>query len=436
MPLNPELHNRQAGSGGVRRARHQGPVNVPGCNVEKNPSNTTYLVAFPCHGCPQTRSHMAVNSFHPIPIHPIIRRLPPSFSSVASLAGVGDTCSVRPNPIPIMPRNSCEPTLARQWELLKLIPRHRPGATARELCERLKNAGHEVTKRTVERDLPDLSIVFPLMCNDASVPYGWHWKPEISFDIPGIALAEAVSLGLLEDLLRQLVPPTFVTALEGRFNAAGDKLRSLPQNPYSKWTDLVRYLPPGLPFLPPIIQPGVLETVQEALLGRRQIRAVYHSAAASAAKIRVLHPLALIQQGTRSYLLAKSPDHANLIQYALHRFQSAELLAAPAKVPRGFSLDEFLAAGGAQFGQGASITLKATVSDELATILRETPLDASQTLVTRDERTTLTASVKDSWQLGFWLLSQGPAITVLKPVALRRKTIAMLTEALANYATQ
>jgi predicted DNA-binding transcriptional regulator YafY len=332
-----------------------------------------------------------------------------------------------------MPRNSREPTLARQWELLKLIPRHRPGATARELCERLKNAGHEVTKRTVERDLPELSIVFPLECNDVSMPYGWHWKRDISFDIPGIALAEAVSLGLLEDLLRQLVPPTFVTALEGRFNAASNKLRSMPQNRYTKWTDLVRYVQPGLPFLPPIIQPGVIETVQEALLGRKQLRAVYLSAGAIAAKERVLHPLALIQQGARSYLLAISKDRPGPIQYALHRFQAVELLAEPAKIPKGFSLDEFLAAGGAQFGQGATITLKATVADDLATILRETPISASQSLVSRDGTNTLTATVKDSWQLGFWLLSQGQAITVLKPAALRKRMIAMLTQTLARY---
>ncbi len=332
-----------------------------------------------------------------------------------------------------MPRNSREPTLARQWELLKLIPRHRPGMTARELCERLKHAGHEVTKRTVERDLPELSIVFPLECNDVSMPYGWYWKADASFDIPGIALAEAVSLGLLEDLLRQLVPPIFVTALEGRFNAASDKLRSLPQNPYTKWTDLVRYVQPGLPFLPPAIKAGVLETVQEALLGRRQLRAVYLSAGASAPKERILHPLALIQQGARSYLLASSCDHDGPIQYALHRFQSAELLAASAKIPRGFVLDEFLAAGGAQFGHGATITLKATVTDELATILRETPLATSQTLVTRDGTNTLTATVKDSWQLGFWLLSQGPAITVLKPATLRKRMIALLTQTLAGY---
>ena len=130
------------------------------------------------------------------------------------------------------------------------------------------------------------------------MPYGWYWKADASFDIPGIALAEAVSLGLLEDLLRQLVPPIFVTALEGRFNAASDKLRSLPQNPYTKWTDLVRYVQPGLPFLPPAIKPGVLETVQEALLGRRQLRAVYLSAGANAAKERILHPLALSRRFT------------------------------------------------------------------------------------------------------------------------------------------
>ncbi|MBN8459850.1 MAG: WYL domain-containing protein [Verrucomicrobia bacterium] len=332
-----------------------------------------------------------------------------------------------------MPRNSREPTLARQWELLKLIPGQRPGLTPRDLRERLAAAGHDVTKRTVERDLRELSVVFPLECNDTSIPFGWHWRADASFDIPGIALAEAVSLGLLEDLLGQLVPPAFTSALHGRFNAAADKLRGLSQNRYAKWSDLVRYVQPGMPFLPPAIHPGVLETIQEALLGRQQIRAVYHSVGASEARERVLHPLALIQQGARSYLLATSSDHHGPIQYALHRFQDATLLEKPTVIPAGFSLDGFLAAGGAQFGQGATITLKATVSDDLANILRETPVSPSQSLETRDGVHTLTATVRDSWQLGFWLLSQGPAIVVLKPAALRKRLVSALTKTLAAY---
>ncbi len=335
-----------------------------------------------------------------------------------------------------MPRASHEPTLARQWELLKLLPSRQPGKTARDLCERLEAAGHAVTKRTVDRDLTELSRLFPLVCNDISQPYGWHWKPGPRIDFPGIDLAEAVSLGLLEDLLRQLVPPTFTESLEGRFAEAREKLKALPLNAFSKWADLVRYISPGLPVLPPPIRPDVLRAVQDALLQRCQLKVSYISAGTTVAKELLLHPIALIQQGARSYLLATTFHYDTLVQYAIHRIHAAALLAERAKRPKSFSLDDFLAQGGAQFGQGASFALKISLSDDLAAILQETAISSDQRITTRAGKNTLTATVKDSWQLHFWILSQGPSLTVIQPASLRNEITGKLRQALANYDVQ
>ena len=332
-----------------------------------------------------------------------------------------------------MPRAGHEPTLARQWELLKLLPSHKPGKTSRDLCESLEAAGHVVSKRTVERDLMELSRIFPICSNEISRPYGWYWKPGARVDFPGIALTEAVSLGLLEDLLRQLIPPAFVGALEGRFSEAREKLKALPQNAYAKWADLVRYIPPGMPFLPPSISASVLSAVQDALLHRCQLKVRYTGPGAAAPKELVLHPVALIQQGARSYLLASTFDYENLRQYAVQRIQTAEVLAEKVKRPKGFSLDTYLAKGGGQFGSGKGITLKAYLTDELATILRETAISPDQKITTRGGKNTLTATVKDSWQLHFWVLSQGPDITIVEPTSLRKDIIGKLQDSLANY---
>lgn len=56
-----------------------------------------------------------------------------------------------------MPRSSNHLALARQWEMLKRIPSRQPGITARDLAGQLSDHGFTVTKRTVERDLVDLS---------------------------------------------------------------------------------------------------------------------------------------------------------------------------------------------------------------------------------------------------------------------------------------
>lgn len=338
-----------------------------------------------------------------------------------------------PNAPPAMPSANHGATMDRQWSLLKLLPSGPPGKSATQLRELLADDGHEVTKRTVDRDLNELSRIFPLSCNIKSVPFGWYLVPGARLDIPGMDLPEAVSLGLLEDLLRQLAPPTFMKALEGRFATAKEKLETLPKNCFAKWADLVRYLPPGLPLLKPFISAEVMRAAQDALLRQRQLKVSYRGPGTSTPKELLLHPLALIQQGERSYLLATTFDYENVYHYAVHRIQTAEILDEPAKRPKSFTLDTFLAQGGGQFGEGEMISLKAHLTDILAAILRETPISSDQKITTRAGKNLLTVTVKDSWQLHFWILSQGPAITIMQPASLKRNIVTQLKAALANY---
>ena len=333
-----------------------------------------------------------------------------------------------------MPGSDHETTLARQWELLRNhLPSRPPGKSSLQLRDALATAGHDVTKRTIERDMHELSRIFPITRNEKSAPFGWHWMENARVDILGMDLSEAVSLGLMEDVLRQIMPPAFLSALEGKFSLAREKLAALPKIPHARWADLVRYVPPGLPFIPPALATGVLPTIQEALLRQRQLQAVYLSAGSKTAKEQTLHPLSLIQQGARSYLVATAFDYEQPLLYAIHRIASATVLDEPALRPKGLSLDAFLASGAAQFGGGSAIVLKARVSDDLARLLDETPISKDQKVTTRTGVHTLTASVMESWQLHFWILSQGAAITVLKPVALRKQVIASLESSLSQY---
>jgi predicted DNA-binding transcriptional regulator YafY len=333
-----------------------------------------------------------------------------------------------------MPSSDHETTIARQWELLRNhLPSRPPGITTRDLRERLDGAGHNVSKRTIERDMDELSRIFPIVRNERGIPYGWHWRENARFDVLGMDLSEAVSLGLMEDVLRQIMPPAFLSALEGKFSHAREKLAALPKIPHARWKDLVRYVPPGMPFIPPTVAPDVLPAIQEALLQQLQLKIVYLSAGAAAPREQRIHPLSLIQQGARTYLLATAFHYENPILYAIHRMTSASVLEDPAKRPKGFSLDTYLAGGGAQFGTGDAIVIKARVTDELARLLDETPISSDQTITNRAGVHTLTATVRESWQLDFWILSQGAAITVLKPVALRKRIIASLKNTMANY---
>lgn len=332
-----------------------------------------------------------------------------------------------------MPTSSHESTLARQWQILRMLPPRRPGVTVREIHRRLAAEGHAVTYRTVERDLDGLSSVLPLVRNEISTPYGWHWLPGARIDFPGMSLPEAVSLGLLEDLLRQLVPSHFTRALEGRLALADSMLKALPKNRAARWTDLVRYVPPGLPLQKPTIAPKVLENVQQALLEKLQLTVKYQPPNAPESRELTLNPLALILQGERPYLLATAFEYTDPRYYAIHRIARADVTEAPAIRPAGFSLDHFLADGGSQFGDSTELRFKARINDELAALLEETPMSDDQKIRRRQDGNTLAATVRNSWQLYFWIHSQGPAITVLGPASLRKAIVAQLEETLATY---
>lgn len=334
-----------------------------------------------------------------------------------------------------MPKANANQTLARQWELLKLLPSRPPGITAADLISRLAELGYATSKRTVERDLNDLIRLFGFACNDKGHPYGWHWMPGQSLDLPGLSLIDALSLRVVEDALRPLLPAALLQVIEPRLQLARAKLAVLaPNNAQTRWADKVRTVPATLPLLPPQLAEGVLDRVQDALLREVTMAVQYVRAGEREPKPLTLHPLALVQRGPVSYLVASAFDYPDVRLYALHRLRQVEVLEAPLRPPPGFDLDAYMASGALQFGSGKPIPLRLRLTESLAALLRETPLASDQTLSTpRAGVCTLRATVPDTWQLHWWLLSHADEAVVQAPKALREALAARIASAADLY---
>jgi predicted DNA-binding transcriptional regulator YafY len=335
-----------------------------------------------------------------------------------------------------MPNASMRSTLSRQWELLKALPARQPGISALELSQRLAEAGFKVSKRTVERDLVELSNLFPLQCNDKGTPYGWYWTPGATAELPGLTLSEALTLRMVEDSLRPLLPSFMLKSLEPRFTQAHLKLQALgPQVPTARWIDKIASVPPELTLLAPELDEALLEQIQQALLDDRQLRCSYFAAHSNKVRELVLNPLALIQRGNITYLAAITEPYEDVRLYAAHRFQQAEILETPSRRPDSFSLDDYITGGALQFtSPGAGlIALQAWINEDLARQLRETPLSSDMQLEPEEGGHRLSATVQDSWQLRWWMLSQAGSIAVREPVALREELIKQLEAGLAVH---
>lgn len=333
-----------------------------------------------------------------------------------------------------MPANSKQSAMLRLWEMLKLLPSHGTGKTALELTEALKEAGFDITKRQVERDLNELSEVFHLDCDDRSPPYGWKWRSGASTDLPGLTVAEAISLRMVEDTLKPLLPASILQSLQPRFNQAKSKLDVLAQdNRRAQWVNKIRTVSPAFPFIPPAIDPVVLEVVQEALMADEQVDVEYRGMGSDESKQMRLHPLGMANRGPVTYLVATAFAYPDVRLYAVHRMTSATRTWETAKQPVGFDLDEYIHSGGLHFGKGKTIRLSMHITEGLARILEETPMSEDQTLKTEDGGIKLTATVMESWQLNWWIMSQGSNIEIISPPALRIKIASQLANAAAQY---
>jgi len=313
--------------------------------------------------------------------------------------------------------------LLRQWELLKLIPRERK-TTVKTLHGQLEALGYSVTRRTLERDLEKLSLLFPLEADTRSKPYGWRFAIHMSpIDIPGLTSSEALTLVLLETHLKILLPVAVADNLAPHFAAARQSLASFhPDVKLRDWLKKVMVVSPGQPLLPSPMDATVQRVVYEALLQGYQLTMDYLPAGSTESRhYQCVHLQGLVQYGHVIYLVTTINDHQDIRLLSLHRIQQAAILEAPLQLLADFDLQTYIDQGGLGFGeQATTIKLTAVFKNGAGNHLVDTPLSEDQQLERLDAQTLqVTASVLETPKLIWWLTSFGPDIEVQSPIDLR-----------------
>ena len=335
--------------------------------------------------------------------------------------------------MPAAPRRN---TIARQWELLGCLPSTMPGKSSAELTQTLAAAGYRVDKRTVERDLAELEQLFGVARDAATLPHRWYRTRGSRLDLWSLSSEAALSLALLDRSLKPLLPHEIARQLQPLFQLAKTKLATLrEENALFRWPEKVAAVDPALPVSVAKPNEQILETVQQALLADETLSVKYSAPGKPEPKDHILHPLGLTLRGPVLYLVATAQNDkpAKPMLFAIHRMRSAERRHEPGDRPKGFSLQAFIDEGGMQFGTegGRMIEMLAWVTENLATQLQDARIADNQQLEDANGgRTMLRATLPDTWQLRWWILSKGHNIEVLGPMELRNA----IAETLANAA--
>jgi predicted DNA-binding transcriptional regulator YafY len=311
--------------------------------------------------------------------------------------------------------------MLRQWHMLRRLPRFPSKITAGELTEYLAREGFEVSKRSVERDLLELQAAFLFEYDARARPYGWYWPREVvSLQLPGLSLTEAIAFTLTQQQLAPLLPASSLKQLGPYFDAAKKALREHARG--AAWSSKVRVVSANQALLPPNIDAHVQQTVSEALFRDQQLLLRYRRRAHTEATQEIVNPLALVQRGAVLYLVCTFADRPDPRMLVLHRMVAAQMLDEPARRPKGFNVDAYIASGAFGFGTGKSLKLEAVFERNAGQHLLHTPLAADQRIkVLSDSALQIKATVHDNPQLRWWLLAFGDQIEIKKPASLREE---------------
>ena len=191
-----------------------------------------------------------------------------------------------------------------------------------------------------------------------------------------------------------------------------------------------------MPLLPPTVDGAAVRVIYQALLDARRVEVRYapRSPDGGGDKTYVASPLGIVARGSISYLVCTLWEYTDIRQLALHRVRAAVISDAHATRPEGFDLDTYIGSGAFEYPIGDPIRLKAIFERGAATHLHETPVSEDQESVQTDEEHVLiTATVRDTAQLEWWLLGFAELVEVLEPTALRDRIAASATRMVERY---
>jgi hypothetical protein len=143
--------------------------------------------------------------------------------------------------------------LQRRMLLLGMIPRYPRQRSAPELLERLAHRGLDVSLRTIERDLENLSLFLPLARDERTRPYGWYWTTDAPLqDVPAMDPETALTLCVLDEHAASLLPPVARARLAPLLRRAEEVLAAAGEHSGLRlWPERVRVLSSAPPLIPP-----------------------------------------------------------------------------------------------------------------------------------------------------------------------------------------
>lgn len=194
-------------------------------------------------------------------------------------------------------------------------------------------------------------------------------------------------------------------SMEGFFKQADYNLAYEPHKKgASEWLNKVAIAPTSQPLLPAKINPEIFSQISTALYQNRFLKVHYRSIHGKEHKAQV-KPLALVQQGPSSYLVAQY-ENGDILHLALHRLLKVTVSTMIFERPD-FNLKSYVESQKFGFTYGRKIRLTFRINKDIGGFLTETPLSTDQTVKDSGDDYEISATVIESQMLEWWIAHFG-----------------------------
>jgi predicted DNA-binding transcriptional regulator YafY len=317
-------------------------------------------------------------------------------------------------------------SVLRMIKMTERIPRYPSKVTANQIQDFLRNLGYTISLRSVQRDLNALSRLFPIECDDSSIPYGWSWKKNSpGFESPAMDPIQALTFSLAAQYLEPLMPKASFKRIEKFFQRAENVLMGDERSNVLRWRKRVRVIPESIRFKDPDISSDIRQKIYRAIYEGYQMKALYRKRGEKDSDLRHIHPLGIVVKGSITYVISMmDEDNENVRYLPMHRFESIDILdGKKIKEPKNFDLDVYLHKNNLGFEYSEDLyTFVAIFDRTMGAHLEETPLNGTQKVKElSDGRLHITARVPDTLQFEQWLMGFGSSVEIIKPKRLRLK---------------
>ena len=312
-------------------------------------------------------------------------------------------------------------TLVRIVSMLGLIPIYPRWTTARLLHTALLARGFDISKRTVERDLNNVSSLFELIDEETSEGRKWSFSRDAKqVFLPSLSIEEALSLKMTQQHLKLFLPANVFNTLNTLFKKADDVISQQPA--YAQWSQKVAVIPPGLDIKTHEIPLEISKIIYAGILNNKMIEVTY----GRLRNPRKIKPLGLIIRNNKLVIPCIFDGYNDVRIIVAHRIKQAQLTTF--SFAEDFNLAEYVNSDAPRnLIVADDIFLELKVRGVAATMLQESTIGKNQRLDKVDETWWLfSATLKHTFELEHWIKGHIDSIRIIKPLFLQQRIVSQL----------